>query len=883
MAAADLSGDAVHSVSQDVCRLGDEMPINSDKPNLWKADVEKSIDFYNDWFIRFAPATYREQRRLTTESVLDAFSKTANLTRITPPVLHDYPGLLPILRMVTAPPLARDRLMGLAYLSKSFVTALEGSAGNAPRLPKRMNEDAVSANLQKICDVLSELIDTDLITWLSAVSKPSKQDLARAATVIADRMCGAFSDPIIRNAQEKRQLTTLGRWLRINGYREISTKQAKNPYEMPPGTFTFRLSLPADDAKAPVNIPIDCVVKPLGAKLGNMPVLIEAKSAGDATNTNKRRKEEAQKLHQLRKRYGDQVTFVLYLCGYFEPGYLGYEAAEGIDWVWEHRTSDFASLFLPAGKKKAQAVKEAALTYGGLWSEHHEDNRADAQLLADENKSAEERNRLGQFSTPFTVACHMVIGALEALSKDVPISFLEPALGSGVFFSALLRHAPKKRIAEAVGCEIDAAYGNIAKALWSTSGLSVLECDFIAFVADHRNYKRFSLLCTNPPYVRHQHLQFEQKINLQNLVMQRLGLHVSGLAGLYVYFVLLADSVLTDDAVATWLLPAEFLYVNYGRVLRDYLTSRVTLISLHHFNPDDVQFDDALVSSCIITYRKTRPTLSSSCVVSYGDYKEPQERRVMKAVDLHEMNKWTASHFEKDNSFKDVLRIKDLFSVRRGIATGANDFFIIDEGTIKKYQIPNIFLKPILPSPRYLRETVVRTGIDGLPIIDGARYLLDCRLPPAEVERQYPGVWNYFKAGIEKGVNNGYICAQKDVWYYQERRTPAPFLASYMGRATGVRLSPIRFFVNFSEAIVTNVFLNLYPVPDLAACLVSDHDKMMELGDALNAIPAECIFHAGRAYGGGLHKIEPKELLEVEFLSPPSWVDQTLTRQLVLI
>ena len=28
------------------------------------------------------------------------------------------------------------------------------------------------------------------------------------------------------------------------------------------------------------------------------------------------------------------------LCGYFDSGYLGYEAAEGIDWVWEHRIGD---------------------------------------------------------------------------------------------------------------------------------------------------------------------------------------------------------------------------------------------------------------------------------------------------------------------------------------------------------------------------------------------------------------------------------------------------------------------------------------------------------------------------------------------------------------
>jgi hypothetical protein len=92
------------------------MPINADKPHLWKSDVEHSIDFYNDWFIRFAPETYRTQRGITTAAVLDAFKKTSNLTRILPEVLQEAPGLLPILRMVTAPPLARDRLMGLAHV-----------------------------------------------------------------------------------------------------------------------------------------------------------------------------------------------------------------------------------------------------------------------------------------------------------------------------------------------------------------------------------------------------------------------------------------------------------------------------------------------------------------------------------------------------------------------------------------------------------------------------------------------------------------------------------------------------------------------------------------------------------------------------------------------
>ncbi len=113
---------------------------------------------------------------------------------------------------------------------------------------------------------------------------------------------------------------------------------------MPPGTFSFRTNVPItlDHVEKSINIPIDAVIKPKNAARDKLPLLIEAKSAGDFTNTNKRRKEEMAKMSQLKTTYGDSVQFILFLCGYFDSGYLGYEASEGIDWVWEHRIEDLA-------------------------------------------------------------------------------------------------------------------------------------------------------------------------------------------------------------------------------------------------------------------------------------------------------------------------------------------------------------------------------------------------------------------------------------------------------------------------------------------------------------------------------------------------------------
>ncbi|HEU4984921.1 MAG TPA: XamI family restriction endonuclease, partial [Nitrososphaera sp.] len=113
------------------------------------------------------------------------------------------------------------------------------------------------------------------------------------------------------------------------------------------GTYSFRLNVPVTLlVGVEINIPVDAVIMPRSARAGEMPIFFEAKSAGDFANVNKRRKEEAAKMAQLKGTYGEAISFNLFLCGYFDGGYLGYEAAEGIDWVWEHRIDDLVAFGL---------------------------------------------------------------------------------------------------------------------------------------------------------------------------------------------------------------------------------------------------------------------------------------------------------------------------------------------------------------------------------------------------------------------------------------------------------------------------------------------------------------------------------------------------------
>lgn len=183
--------------------------VNADKPAQWKADIAASVDHYNAWFIKFAPRTYREKRIEVTRQVEDALLKSKDLTDIGVTTLRSYPAMLPVLRMCCCPPIARERLAGLAGVKKTLVEKLEEGS-----LPPRIKVATLESSLGQVVKVLSDLLDAELFPWLDRGDRPGKEERHRASTIVADRLCGSMSDPIIRNAQEKRQLDRIGAYLR---------------------------------------------------------------------------------------------------------------------------------------------------------------------------------------------------------------------------------------------------------------------------------------------------------------------------------------------------------------------------------------------------------------------------------------------------------------------------------------------------------------------------------------------------------------------------------------------------------------------------------------------------------------------------------------------
>ncbi len=516
-----------------------------------------------------------------------------------------------------------------------------------------------------------------------------------------------------------------------------------------------------------------------------------------------------------------------------------------------------------------------------------EELRLAVQADLDAAKDQAQRNRMGQFATPTELAVEILEYARKHRNEDDRVRFIDPAIGTGAFYSALLKVFPKEQLTRAVGYEIDPHYGKPAARLWEDTALDVHLEDFTR-AAPPSDAEKFNLLICNPPYVRHHHIDGGDKQRLKVLVREACGIDMNGLAGLYCYFLGLSHQWMAEGGLAGWLIPSEFMDVNYGASVKRYLLDEVTLLHIHRFDPHEVQFGDALVSSSVVWFVKNTPPSLHKVRMTYGgSLLRPHQERIVPVETLRQDPKWTRYPMKERFSESHAPVLADFFTIKRGLATGNNGFFILKPEEIEERGLPAEVFRPILPSPRYLPEDEIRADAAGNPVLEHRSFLLDCRLPEETVKERYPTLDAYFEDGRARGIAGRYLCRRRSPWYTQELRPAAPFLCTYLGRSDKKKGRPFRFILNHSDATASNVYLMLYPKEGLDKVIAESPQLKRQVWDFLNSIAPKAMLNEGRVYGGGLHKLEPKELGRVpatvlaQVLTESEW--QADARQLKLL
>jgi len=219
--------------------------------------------------------------------------------------------------------------------------------------------------------------------------------------------------------------------------------------------------------------------------------------------------------------------------------------------------------------------------------------------------------------------------------------------------------------------------------------------------------------------------------------------------------------------------------------------------------------------------------------------------------------------------------LSDFFTIKRGLATGNNAFFILTVDEINSRQLPWQCFRPILPSPRFVDVDEIEADASGNPLLKRKLFLLDPPYSEEEIKKSFPSLWSYLQEGRKHGFHKRYLCRHRSPWYSQEKRPPAPIICTYIGRSDAKNGRPFRFILNDSQATVANVYLAMYPTKALSRAVEAAPALIRHIWQVLNRLTPAQVLDEGRVYGGGLHKLEPKELAnvpvpEIKSLLPPA-------------
>jgi adenine-specific DNA-methyltransferase len=520
------------------------------------------------------------------------------------------------------------------------------------------------------------------------------------------------------------------------------------------------------------------------------------------------------------------------------------------------------------------------------------------------------RRTLGQFWTPWPIAELMTRWAIQSPTDCV----LDPAFGSGIFLltatdrlahlgvsagtisqqvagvelsplaflmgltNVLLRHDPRAQLRLRWGdFLLPEREPDIALKESTTYAVEVRQMTLpgMEIVAPTAFPDQFDAIVCNPPYTRHHHLPEAYKSSWATVMKQEYGIRLSRFSSLFAYFFVQASRMLAPTGRMAFITPATVFEASYSSQVKAFIRRQLRLRAMISFDEALSVFEGVDTAACITLVEGSRTPVRDRIVhvqirewpgiepvlqtIEQGgpvtaDWGSSREIALSK---LEPRRKWTVigrenSRFDNEH----FVPLSTLARVVRGIATGANDFFVLSDDEVVKWGLDQANLRPVLTKTREAPGYVFsQADFDRLGREGKKRWLLYLTGPvtPGTAEARY------VQHGEARSLHERSLVKTRSRWYLMEQRDPAPIYFTYLSRKRS------RFIHNQADVLALNVFLCIYPTPAIS----QDETTLKALLAMLNSLVAkDSLRHVGRTYGGDTIKIEPREMDRLPVLNP---------------
>ena len=479
------------------------------------------------------------------------------------------------------------------------------------------------------------------------------------------------------------------------------------------------------------------------------------------------------------------------------------------------------------------------------------------------------RKARGAFFTP-PALCQFVA---EWAIRDEDDTVLEPSCGEAAFLVAAgrrLRDLGSEKPALS-GAELHASSARSARRHLAAE-------DFHAHITtgdffDIDPEPRYDAVIGNPPYVRYQDFAGASRAASQRAAL-RAGIRLTQLASSWAAFTIHSALFVRPGGRLGLVIPAELLSVNYAAGVREYLMERFGRVRL------------------VLFKERVFPNVQEEVVLLMAEGNGPCDHLEVHQTDnadtLHAAGvrvstwtpptssaKWTASlvpscgldAYEVLVDSPAFAKLSEWGETSLGAVTGNNRYFTLSPTEVQELGLVSgevVRISP--PGSTHLRQlSLTRRDWEKLGAEGASTYLFRPAVEPSKAAKRY------LARGLEGGVDQAYKCRVRKHWWRTPVLAPPDLFITYMNAGfPQLASNPARLrHLNSVHGIylregLTHLGAELLPL----ACL-----------NSVTLLGAEAV---GRAYGGGMLKLEPKEA-DILPVPSPDLVERTKGELLALL